>query len=114
MRDLLTLAAEGDQAASLALTAYYRRVKKYIGSYYAVLGRVDALVFTGGIGERDYAARAAITEGLGSLGITIDAKLNDGIISQPRDISAPGARVRTLVIPTNEELEIARQALSVL
>jgi acetate kinase len=115
MRDLLKLAAGGDKLARLALDTYYRRVKKYIGSYMAILGRVDAIVFTGGIGERDFDARLAITSGLENLGIKIDKKLNGsdratGIITEPRDISSKSAKVRTIVVPTNEELEIARQA----
>jgi acetate kinase len=77
------------------------------------LGRVDAIVFTGGIGERDYNARKAITKNREILGIAIDEKLNDGIISEPKDISAKSAKVKTLVIPTNEELEIAKQSLEI-
>ena len=79
-----------------------------------MLGRVDAVVFTAGIGENDNFARAGICEGLDGLGIAIDPDKNNKRSSEARDISAPGARVRVLVIPTNEEIAIAEATMSVI
>lgn len=112
MREIEQLAASGDARAELAIGITVYRIKKYVGAYYAALGRVDAIVFTGGIGENDAALRFRVCEGLEGLGIALDASAN----SAPgggveRAISKTGAPVRILVIPTNEELEIAQQAL---
>ncbi len=104
-RDLAAAAAEGNERAQLALDMFTYQVKKYIGSYAAAMGGVDAVVFTAGVGENDAATRKAITDGLGFLGIEIDEAKNStrGTV----DITAEGAKVKTLVIPTNEELMIA-------
>ncbi len=104
-RDLAAAAAEGNDRAQLALDMFTYQVKKYIGSYAAAMGGVDAVVFTAGVGENDAATRKAITDGLGFLGIEIDEAKNStrGTV----DITAEGAKVKTLVIPTNEELMIA-------
>ena len=104
-RDLAAAAAEGNNRAQLALDMFTYQVKKYIGSYAAAMGGVDAVVFTAGVGENDAATRKAITDGLGFLGIEIDEAKNSarGTV----DITAEGAKVKTLVIPTNEELMIA-------
>ncbi|MGE5284812.1 MAG: acetate kinase, partial [Actinomycetota bacterium] len=80
---------------------------KYIGAYFAVLGRVDALVFTGGIGENDAEVRRLACEGLDRLGITVDEARNGSPSPAPREIQREGMPVKVLVIPTDEELEIA-------
>ncbi len=105
-RDLTAAAKDGNQHAKLALDMFTYSVKKRIGSAAAVMGGVDAVVFTAGIGENDAAARAAIVEDLEFLGISIDAEKNK-VRGEKTDISADGAKTRTLVIPTNEELMIA-------
>ena len=97
---------ETNERAKLALDMFAYGVKKYIGAYAAAMGGVDAVVFTAGVGENTKITRADITEGLEFMGIKIDPELNDCRGVQ-RDISAPDAKVRTLVIPTNEELMIA-------
>lgn len=108
-RDLTDAANNGNEKAALAVDMFYYSVKKLIGTYAAAMGGVDAVVFTGGIGENDAAYRLAITEGLEFMGIKIDKEKNN-IRGIKRDVSADGAAVRTLVIPTNEELMIALDA----
>ena len=106
-RDLHAAAQAGNERARLAIEEFRYQVKKYIGSYAAAMGGVDAVVFTAGIGENDAGARAAAVEGLEFMGIKIDLEKNEqrGEI----DISAEDATVRTWVIPTNEELAMARE-----
>lgn len=105
-RDLTDAANDGNERADLAVNMFYYSVKKLIGTYAAAMGGIDALVFTGGIGENDAAYRLAITEGLEFMGIKLDKEKNN-VRGIKRDVSAEGAAVRTLVIPTNEELMIA-------
>ncbi|MBQ6998283.1 MAG: acetate kinase [Clostridia bacterium] len=105
-RDLEKAAGEGDERAKLALDMFAYSVKRYIGTYAAVMGGVDAIVFTAGIGENTAMMRAAITDGLEFMGIKVDAELNK-VRGEERDISAAGATVKTLVIPTDEEMMIA-------
>ena len=112
MREVHDLAEAGDDNAQDALALYCYRVKKYIGAYVAALGRVDALVFTAGVGENDAQVRERICEGLGCLGITIDVKRNRTSTGGERFVSPEGASVAVLVVPTNEEREIARLALA--
>lgn len=112
MRTVRRHAAEGDPAALLARQVYCHRIRKYVGAYYAVLGRVDAIVFTGGVGEHDAEVRAAALAGLDRLGITVDPARNDSRSADERAVSPPGAEVAVLVIPTDEEWEIARQAMA--
>jgi acetate kinase len=97
---------EGDKQAELALELFAYRVAKYIGAYAAVLGGVDAVTFTAGIGEHSSFIRARICDRLGFLGIEVDEELNRAARSDERRISR-GA-VQVWVIPTNEELELAR------
>ena len=106
-RDLENARDQGNQRASLALNSFHYNVKKLIGSYAAVMGGVDAVIFTAGVGENGAGDRAAITSGLEFLGIKIDAEKNK-TRGEEIDISAEGATVRTLIIPTNEELMIAK------
>jgi acetate kinase len=91
---------------------YGYRIRKYIGAYTAVLGRVDALVFTGGIGENDAEVRRRACEGLSLLGIAVDEARNGSPSSVPREIQREGTPVKVLIIPANEELEIALQAIA--
>jgi len=114
MRDIHKAVAEGDVQAKLALEMFGYRNRKYIGSYMAVLGRVDAIVFTAGIGENDPVSRELSCRGLSALGVTLDHERNLSPERGARDIGASGSQVRVLVIPTNEELEIARQTGEVL
>lgn len=111
MRDVHAAVEAGDENARTALDVYYHRIKGYVGSYYAHLGRVDAVVFTAGIGENDDLVRAGALAGLERLGIELDPERNAGRITEDKVISPDGAEVAVLVIPTNEELEIARQAV---
>ena len=104
---------KGDQKAALALKLYAYRIKKYIGSYLAVIGKVDAIVFTAGVGENSDLVRKMATEGLSHLGIELNEELNSSKNKEEREISSDSAKVKTFVIPTNEEFEIAKQAYEV-
>src|SRR5690606_15508183 len=106
MQRLLALADSGEPRAIRAINVFSYRAKKYIGSYMAALGHVDAIIFTGGIGENAAPIRAAICEGLENIGIEIDRKANNDASRHPR-ISSDASAVEILVIPTNEELMIA-------
>jgi len=112
MREIHRRAAGGEPSASLAIDMYCYRIRKYIGAYTAVLCRVDALVFTGGIGENDVEVRRRACEGLSLLGIAVDDAANGSASSGPREIQRKGMPVKVLVIPTNEELEIALQTIA--
>ena len=113
MREVARLVGQGDQAAAEALDVYCYRIRKYVGAYTAALGRLDALVFTAGIGENNDAVRAGVCQGLEGLGVRLDARRNKGRSAKPRTISADDSQVAVLVVPTNEELEIAEQTLAV-
>ena len=113
MRDVQTAAATGDTAAEAALAVWRHRIRHYVGAYVAQLGGLDALVFTAGVGENNALLRRRALAGLEFLGIEVDNDRNELHSREARVISPEGARVSVLVIPTNEELEIARQALSV-
>ncbi|MGB7933281.1 MAG: acetate kinase [Gammaproteobacteria bacterium] len=114
MREAQRLAASGDERARLAIDMYCYRIRKYIGAYYAVLGHLDALVFTAGIGENSPPIRKQSCAGLERFGIRIDDTRNAQAGAGVCDIQAEDASVRVLVVPTNEELEIARQTHSCL
>ncbi|MCG8426582.1 MAG: acetate kinase [Chromatiales bacterium] len=107
MREVSELAAAGNAEAQLARALFIYRMKKYIGAYYAVLGRVDAIVFTGGIGENDAAARAGICADLESMGIVVDQAKNSAKQTGVKAFNGEQGAVALLVIPTDEELEIA-------
>ncbi|MDT0203812.1 acetate kinase [Nocardioides sp. AE5] len=113
-REVLRMRTDGDEGACLAFDVYCHRLRKYVGAYYAVLGRVDAVVFTGGVGENAAPVRAESLAGLAELGITVDAERNAAPNGEPRAISPDGSRVAVLVVPTDEEWEIARQAVEVI
>ncbi|MFF0204709.1 acetate kinase [Streptomyces sp. NPDC005017] len=109
MREIRRRVDEGDEQAALAFDIYIHRLKKYIGAYYAVLGRVDAVAFTAGVGENAAEVRAAALAGLEELGLLVDPGLNAVRGAEPRLISPEYARVAVAVVPTDEELEIATQ-----
>jgi len=111
LRDVLARERDGDEDAAIAVGVYLHRIRKYIGAYTAALGRVDALVFTAGVGENSAEIRGRICQGLDSLGIEVDPERNDARDQGPRAIHVEGSRVDVLVVPTNEELEIALQTL---
>lgn len=113
MREVWRRADAGDESAALAIEVYTRRIRKYVGAYYAVLGRVDAVVFTAGVGEHQARVRARALHGLERLGIAVDPARNEAPSREERVISPKGADLAVLVIPTDEELEIARQALRI-
>ncbi|MHC4386074.1 MAG: acetate kinase [Planctomycetota bacterium] len=108
MRNLTELAAGGDERAQLALDIFGYRVKKYIGTYTAVLGTVDAVVFTGGIGENAVDLRAMICSDQPQIGIEIDADKNAAASGKESQISTTSSRVKVFVIPTDEEAAIAK------
>ena len=108
MRDLIAAAAKGDQQSEVAIDAFSYRLRKYIGAYTAALGHVDGLVFTGGIGENSPLVREKACEGLTELGYEIDLARNKEAVGKASEISAASSRIRIFVIPTNEELLIAR------
>ncbi len=112
MREVLRLRAAGDPAADLAVRLFCYRAAKQVGAYCAVLGRLDALVFTAGIGENQAEVRAEICEHLGGLGVRIDLALNQRPETHPAGIQAKDSRVAVMVVATREEVEIARQALA--
>ena len=111
-RDLAALIADGDAGAKLALEVYLRRLVSYIGSYLALLGRVDTLVFTAGVGENDAGVRARVVNKLAPLGFWLDEAANAVRSKEPRVISRPDSPVTVLVVPTNEELAMARATLA--
>lgn len=114
LREVRRLVAEGDEGARLALSIYTRRLRKYVGAYAAVMGGLDAVSFTAGVGENVGVVRAEALAGLEFLGIRLDPERNVGGAKEPRIISTDDSAVTVLVVPTNEELAIARQAMSLL
>jgi acetate kinase len=112
MRDVQNAADSGDPDARLALDTYLHRLKHYIGAYIAILGGLHVLTFTAGVGENSAAVRAGALAGLEALGIRLDAARNAERGRGARVISTDGSPVTVLVVPTDEELEIARQTLS--
>ncbi|GAA0822340.1 acetate kinase [Streptosporangium amethystogenes subsp. fukuiense] len=110
LRAVAERVSEGDPDAELAMSVYCHRLRKYVGAYYAVLGTVDVIAFTGGVGENSALVRERSLAGLGALGITVDPARN---VRGGTIISPDGGGVRVAVIPTDEEFEIARQTLLV-
>ncbi|MCO5224843.1 MAG: acetate kinase [Thermomicrobiales bacterium] len=111
VRDVLAAADQGDANAQLALDVYCHRLKHYVGAYYAVLGRVDCIVFTAGVGENAAPVRARTLAGLEHMGVRLDPERNGSSERGIRRISSDESAVTVLVVPTNEELEIARQTI---
>ena len=108
-RDINDLIAEGNPDAKLAFDVYVHRLLHYIGSYLAVLGSLDAITFTAGVGENNPALRKAIIDRLAGLGFSLDDEANAVRSKEPRVISSPDSKVTVLVVPTNEELAMARE-----
>ncbi len=111
MREIIEAMNEGHTNARVAFEIYCYRLRKYIGAYTAAMGGLDALVFTAGVGENSAVVREKCVENLEFLGIKIDPEKNRAAVGKEMDISSPDAGVRTLSIPTNEELVIARDTL---
>ena len=111
MRDALDKETNGHSAAHLAVEVYVYRIRKYIGAYMAALGRVDAIVFTGGVGENSAEIRRRTCGGLDRLGVRLDDAENRRHSPAARPIHHEDGPVAVLVVPTNEELEIAEQTL---
>ena len=109
-RELVNLKDSGDPRAQLAYRVYIHRLRKYVGAYLAVLGRVDAIAFTAGVGENAANVREDALSGLAGLGIAVDRERNRSSERGPRVISTDGSPTAVLVVPTNEELAIARAA----
>ncbi len=115
MRQIVAAAAAGDHRARLAFDMFIHRLRKYIGGYAFAMGGVDAIVFTGGIGENSPEVRAAALQGLSGMGIGVDKDRNEAVTGgRGGVISGAGDRVRALVVPTNEELMIAREVYGVI
>ena len=108
MRDVEKAAKEGNEKAILALTMYDYRIKKYIGAYAAVMNGVDTIVFTAGVGENQASMREGVCEGLDYLGVKLDKELNNTVHGTETVISTPDSRVKVVVVPTDEEIVIAR------
>lgn len=112
-RDLTDKVNEGDKRAILAVDMFGYRIKKYIGSYFAALGGLDCIVLTGGIGENSPLGREAAMKGLECFGVDFDFELNKTVRHNGKivEVSKPGSKVKVIIIPTNEELVIARDAV---
>ena len=113
MREVLAARARGDAAAGLAFDAYVHRLRRELGGMLAAIGGLDALVFTGGVGEHAPEVRAAACEPFGFAGVAIDAARN-GSVRDDAEITAPGASARTFVITAREDIEIAGQVRALL
>jgi acetate kinase len=113
MREIREEAEKGNKRAELALKMYDYRVKKYIGAYAAAMGGVDIIVFTGGVGENDYETREGSLTGLEYLGVKFDARKNDRVKGRELIITTDDSRVTALIVPTNEELVIARDTQAI-
>lgn len=111
-RDLTDAMNAGDKKAKIAMDVFSYRVAKYIGAYAAAMNGVDCIAFTAGIGENDDYVREQVCSYLGYLGVDFDKEVNDGLRGEEKEITKPGSKVRVFVIPTNEELAIARETLA--
>ncbi len=114
LRDVEKKIMEGHAKAKVAFEVFCYRIKKYIGAYIAAMGGVDVIVFTAGIGENSHMVRTTICSGLEGLGVILDAQKNVSFDPCRREISNPKSKVKILIVPTNEELEIARETMEVL
>lgn len=114
MRELLDACANGHERAILAMDMFNYRIHKYVGSYAAVLGGFDVLIFTGGVGENQWTTRTAVCENMKFMGIELDESKNTGMRSQEMIISTPESKVTVMVIPTEEEFMIAKDTLELL
>ncbi|MEM8938901.1 MAG: acetate kinase [Bacteroidota bacterium] len=114
LRNILVRYEHQDEDAQLAISMYAYRIKKYIGAYTAVLGKVDALIFTAGVGENSTLIRALVCKNMENLGIKLDKEQNEKVAKETRVLSDTSSNVKILVVPTNEELEIAMQTMQFL
>ncbi|MDQ0638992.1 acetate kinase [Pedobacter sp. W3I1] len=114
MRDIRKMVGEGNAAAILALKLYAYRIKKFIGAYAAILNGIDAIVFTAGVGENDSSMREAVCSSLDYLGIELDPVQNTAYKGERKEINTADSKVKILVIPTNEEYEIAHQCFGLI
>ncbi len=114
MREINAGIKENNPRAILALKTYDYRIKKYIGAYSAVLGGVDILVFTGGVGENQWTTRSAVCKDMEYMGIELDEELNRSARAKEVVISKPTSKVKVLIIPTDEELTIAKDTMKIL
>ena len=114
MRDLELAYYEGNEKAALALNMYTYRIKKFIGAYAAIMNGLDALIFTGGVGENDFNIRRMICQNMDYMGLMFDEVANHGIKGQDRVITKPESRVTAAVVQTNEELLIATDTYKIL
>ena len=114
MRDVENAASEGNERAQLALKMYQYRVRKYIGAYAAAMGGVDAIIFTGGIGENDWVTRQEAVKGLEFMGVELDTEINTNLRGKESIISKADSRVKIMLIPTNEELVIASDTYEII
>ena len=112
-RDVSEAAKNGNKRAQMALELFDYRIVKYIGAYIAAMGGADAIVFTAGIGENQWETRENIIEQLGFLGIKLDKEANK-VRGEEKEISTPDSKIRVFVIPTNEELMIARDTMALI
>ncbi|RIX53533.1 acetate kinase [Paenibacillus nanensis] len=113
MREVTEAMNDGDENAKLAFDMYTYRLKKYIGAYAAAMNGIDVLIFTAGVGENSVALRETVCQGITFLGIELDLELNAQRSKEARVISTPSSRVKVMVVPTNEELLIARDTYSI-
>jgi len=114
MREIEVGIKENNPRAILALNTYDYRIKKYIGAYSAVLGGVDILVFTGGVGENQAITRSVVCKNMEYMGIELDEELNRSVRAKEAVISKPSSKVKVLIIPTDEELTIAKDTMQIL
>lgn len=114
MREIEAAIKEGNKRAKLALDAYNYRIKKYVGSYAAAMGGVDILVFTGGVGENQAVTRSYVCKNMAFMGIELDEELNASVRATEVLISKPESKVKVVIIPTDEELTIAKDTVEIL
>ena len=114
MRELEEAVQAGNERAILAKEMYNYRIKKYVGSYGAVLGGVDILVFTGGVGENQWSTRSEVCKNMEFMGIKLDESKNMGMKGKEMIISEPDSSVTVMVVPTEEELMIAKDTIEIL
>lgn len=113
MRDIETAAAEGNHRAQVSLDIYHYRIKKYLGAYAAAMGGVDVVIFTGGVGENGWETREEVSKGLEFMGIEFDVEKNTKLRGKEAIISKPGSKATVMVVPTNEELVIAKDTFEI-
>ncbi|MCB0915952.1 MAG: acetate kinase [Actinobacteria bacterium] len=114
LREIHTRSQAGDAAATLALEVYAHRIREYLGAYLVALGGADVIVFTAGVGENDHVIREMVCKDLAWLGVALDSDANARRSGDSRVVSRRGSPIAVMVVPTNEELEIALQTLEVL